>query len=228
MRKIVSIGIVTLFLAVFGHAQTKPRPKPRPTPAIVATKPVVDLGTVDGRKYTNRTLKFQVTFPDTWLIPGYGFETNMKKKGFDLGLKAPDSLPLSTKAKINQAIKQVHILVTAYRSMPGEAGNAIVRVSAENLAENPQIKDAVDYFDAIRGAYATMKLPPDFKFSETQAEKLGSMQFGFLDISTNPGKKRMYATVRKGFAIMFTISYTKDADLETLRQILEQGNFALK
>ena len=169
-----------------------------------------------------------MTFPDTWLIPDADFEAYMKKQGFDLSLKAPDSLSPASQAKVNQAVKRVHILLMAYRSMPGETDNAIVRISIENLAANPQIKDAVDYFDAIRVTYATMKLPYDFKYSDTKAEKLGAMQFGFMDTSTNAGKKRMYATVRNGFAIMFTISYFKYEDLQTLRKVLEDGNFTLK
>ena len=226
MRKFVAIVFVTLFFTAFLSAQTKPKPKPRSTPI----KPIssVDKGTVSGRTYTNKTFNFEVTFPDTWLIPGDDFEAYMKKQGFDLALKAPDSLPPVSKAKVDHAIKNVQILLTAYRSMPGETDNAIVRISVENLVLNPQIKDAVDYFDAIRSGFASMKLPADFKYSETQAEQLGAMQFGYLDTSTNAGKKRMYATVRDGFAIMFTISYSKDADLQTLRSVLEQGNFRLK
>ena len=226
MRKFVAIIFVTLFFTAFLSAQTKPKPKPRSTP--IKDIPSVDKGTVAGRTYTNRTFKFEVTFPDTWLIPGDDFEAYMKKQGFDLALKAPDSLPPVSKAKVDHAIKNVQILLTAYRSMPGETDNAIVRISVENLVLNPQIKDAVDYFDAIRSGFALMKLPGDFKYSETQAEQLGAMQFGYLDTSTNAGKKRMYATVRDGFAIMFTISYSKDADLQTLRSVLEQGNFRLK
>jgi hypothetical protein len=38
----------------------------------------------------------------------------------------------------------------------------------------------------------------------------------------------MYATVRNGYAIMFTLSYTKPEDLAAIRQILSTGNFALK
>ena len=112
--------------------------------------------------------------------------------------------------------------------MPGATDNAIVRISVEDLTANPQIKDAVDYFDAIGATYAAMKLPADFKYSAAKAEKLGAKQFAFLDTSADAGKKRMYATVRKRFAIMFTISYTKDDDLQTLRHVLEQGNFTLK
>ena len=234
MRKFAFVFATLLVFAGACFAQTKPRPRstprpvPGPTPAIVPVKPSVDMGTVSGRTYTNRTFNFEVTFPDTWLIPDSDFESYMKKQGFDLSLKAPDSLPPVSKATVNQAIKRVNVLLTAYRSMPGSADNAIVRISVEDLSLNPQIKDAVDYFDAIRAMYATIKLPTDFKYSETQAEKLGSRQFGYLDVTSTAGKKRMYATVRDGFAIMFTLSYTGAEDLETFRQVLATGDFALK
>lgn len=231
------IGLAAfLILSHAATAQTKPSPKATPSkiPAVVPVKKEpapaateIDKGTVSGRTYANKTFGFEVTFPDTWLIPGDDFEGYMKKQGFDLALKAPDSLPPASRAKVDQALKRVQILLTAYRSMPGSTDNAIVRISAEDLTANPQIKDAVDYFDAVRAMYATMKLPVDFRYSETQAERLGAMQFGFLDTSTKEGKKRIYATVRDGFALLFTISYTSDEDLQTLRKVLETGDFAL-
>ena len=235
--KYVLFVLFLLTFSTFAPAQIKPRPTPIKIPSGVPIKPgttakpigakaVIDRGTVSGRTYTNEQFNFEITFPDTWLIPGDDFEDYMKKQGVDLDLKAPDSLPPGPKAKVNQAIK--NILLTAFRSMPGTADNAVVRLSVEDLAENPQIKDAVDYFDAIRATYALMKVPVDFKYSETQAEKLGDKQFGYLDTSILGDKRRMYATVRNGYAIMFTISYTKDEDLQTLRHVLEEGNFALK
>ena len=183
------------------------------------------MGSVSGRTYTNKTFGFEVTFPDTWLIPDKDFEAYMKSQGFDLSLKAPDSLPDASKTTVNQAIKRVNLLLTAYRSMPGSADNAIVRISIENLSGNPQIKDAVDYFDAMRAMFAKMTLPADFKYSETQAEKLGKTQFGYIDANSGVGKKRMYAIVKKGYAIMFTISYSADEDRQTLREVLEGGAF---
>ncbi|MEP6946499.1 MAG: hypothetical protein ABJA02_11325 [Acidobacteriota bacterium] len=189
---------------------------------------VVDKGTVAGRTYTNTKFQFEITFPDTWLIPGDDFEGFMKSQGYDLSLKAPDTLTTAGKATINAALKRVSILMTAYRSMPGTADNAIMRVSVENLSGNPQIKDAVDYFDAMRASFKTLKLPADFHYSETQAEQLGTMQFAYLDATSKAGKKRMYATVRNGFAILFTLSYSSDADLATMRRVLDEGNFDLK
>lgn len=227
MRKFVVLALALLTIPAIADAQTKPK-KTAKTSKPPAAKPAIDKGTVSGRTYTNKTFAFEITFPDTWLIPGDDFEAYMKKQGFDLGLKAPDSLPPASKAKVNSALKRVHILLTAYRSMPGSTDNSIVRISVEDLAANPQIKDAVDYFDAVRAMYKTMKLPAGFKYGETQAEKLGAMQFGYLDTTSEAGKKRMYATVRNGFAVMFTISYTNDADLSALRDVLTAGSFSLK
>jgi hypothetical protein len=230
MRRFLSILGIVIFVSSVSEAQKRTVRKPAAAepPAIVPVKEIVDKGSVSGRTYTNEKLNFSITFPDTWLVPDSDFEEYMKKQGFDLSLKAPDNLGMADRAKVNQSLKRVEILVTAYRSMPGSNDNAIMRVSAEDLKPNPQIKDAVDYCDAIRNSYKTMKLPADLKYSETGAERLGPHQFAYLDVSSKAGKKRMYATVRNGFAILFTLSYISDEDLQTMRQILSEGNFRLK
>ena len=190
--------------------------------------PASDKGSVAGRTYTNANLGFDITFPAAWLIPGDDFEAEMRKQGFDLGLRAPDSLPSPTKAKLDEALKNVTVLLTAYRSMPGAADNAIVRISVEDLKANPQIKDPIDYIDAVVSAYGSMRLPDGFKYSETKAETLGSGQFAYLDTSSPAGKKRMYVVVRQQKAILFTLSYTKPEDLETFRSVIGSGHFAVK
>jgi hypothetical protein len=201
--------------------------------AVAAQSPVPvynasDRGTVSGKTYTNRGLGFEITFPDSWLIPGDDLDERLKSEGVDTTLKAPENLDRPSKIQLERALERVEVLLTAYRSVPGTPGNAILRISIEDLRPTPQIKDAVDYFDVMRSQYAVMRLPSDFKYTETNAEKLGSMQFGFLDTSNAVAKKRMYATVRGGFALMFTLSYTKPEDLKALRDILATGNFNLK
>jgi hypothetical protein len=209
---------------------SKPAAKKFPD-AVPVAAPVVETdadGDVSGRTYTNTVYGFRVTFPDTWLIPGNDFEGYMKTQGFDLSLNSPSSLTGASKLQMERYLERVKILVTGYRSMPGSTDNAIMRVAVEDLTMTPQVKDAVDYFDLMRSQFAMMNTPADFKYSETQAEKLGAKQFGFLDTSSKSGKKRMYATVRNGVAILFTLSYTKPEDLATMRQILAGGNFTLK
>ena len=233
MRYIAILTLNILVLCSISFAQKPARkPAPKKIPDVVPVKTEMvetgELGDVSGRTYTNTVYGLRITFPDTWLVPDRGFEDVMKSKGFDITLKAPENLSGAGKLQIEKSLDKVRLLLTAYRSTPGSTDNAILRVSVEDLRTVPAVKDAVDYFDLMRSQFAVMKLPADFKYSDTQAEKLGAKQFAYIDTSSSVGKKRMYATVRNGYAIMFTLSYTKPEDLATVRQILATGNFALK
>lgn len=230
---LIFLSLVTFSVSAQRRSSApKPKAKPAEIPAVVPVdeSATVDdvFGSVSGKTYTNRALGFVIDFPDTWLIPGRDFEDHMKTQGFDLTLKAPEGVSRANKIQMERALERVKILVTAYRSMPGSEDNAILRISLEDLSLVPAVKDAVDYFDLMRSQFAVMKLPDDFKYSETQAERLGSKQFAFLDTSSSSGKKRMYATVKGTNAIMFTLTYTKPEDLETMRKVLSSGDFALK
>lgn len=234
MKKVFIAAVICICVAGVGLGQRRTgkrrnaaKPVARNVPTPTPTTRTAELGVAIGRTYSNYVYHFTITFPDTWLIPGDDFEESMKKQGFDLSLKAPDTVDMQTKARLNQSLQHVKMLVTAYRSKPGSADNAIMRLSLEDLKTMPQVKDAVDYFDLMRRTFKAMKLPADFKYSETQAEKLGAKQFAYLDVSSSAGRKRMYVTVRNDAAILFTLSYTSDKDLETMRQILTEGNFAL-
>lgn len=183
---------------------------------------------ISDNSYKNTELGFEITLPDNWKIAGNDFENNASAKGIDVSLKAPDTIDRPSKIQMDRALERVQVLLTAIRAQPDAADNAILRISTEDVRINPAIKDAVDYFDLMRSQFAAMRLPSDFKYSETNAEQLGAKQFAFLDTSSSAGKKRMYATVRNGVAIMFTLSYTKAEDLKTLRDVLSKGNFNIK
>lgn len=232
MRKTFGIFCLTLALAMLAAGQVKPRQRPTPTPTKTPDRTAApsdpDKGTLKGRTYSNKKYGFQLVFPDTWLVPDDDYEAFMKTRGFDLSLKAPDTVGPTSHAKLNRDLKNIKMLVTAYRSLPFTPKNSFMQVSIEDLSLNPQIDDAVDYFDAMRSTFKLMKLPADFEYSETGAEKLGAMQFGYIDTSSKNEKKRMYATVRNGHAIMFTLTYTSDEDLATMRRVLEEGKFDFK
>lgn len=229
MKNLVRAFIIIALLSGISYAQKRGTVrKTAKAPVSSAPKAAVDPGTIEFRTYTNNTFRFSVTFPDTWLIPDNDFEAYMKSQGYDLSLKAPPGLTPATKNKINKSLQRITVLLTAYKKVPGMDENAVVRISVEDLKAAPQVKDGVDYIDAILQTYKTMQLPKGFKYSETQAEKLGKMQFAFADSETADDKRRIYATVRNGHALLFSITYTDKDDLEVLRQTLSNGNFALK
>lgn len=223
MRKFwISIAVVTLLIPVT-YGQTRPKPRTFPTGVPVKeTGLQANGGSVEDRTYRNSKFLFEITVPENWFIAGADFAEIVGKKGFDLNPVLPETIGPKIPGRQK---REIDILVTAFRSELDAKEGAILRITAEDLKPNPQIKDAVDYFDAITAAYMSIKLPPDFKYSATKAEKLGTRQFAYLDTSSSAGKKRMYATVRKGFALIFTLSYASEADLETLKQILRTSNF---
>ncbi|MBK9164987.1 MAG: hypothetical protein IPM21_13980 [Acidobacteria bacterium] len=227
--RILSIAFLFAFSAATAFGQGSPKPPGVPIKEIQSPeKPSDTIVGVSGRIYSNPDLGFRITFPDEWLIPGDDFEDYLKSQGIDIGLKAPESIGRIDQIQLERALERVRVLVTAYRAMPGSEENAIVRVAAEDLSTVPQVKDAVDYVDLMRSQFAAARTPPDFKYSETQAERLGRHQFAFIDTENNAGKKRMYVTVRRGVALLFTLSYSKPADLATFRRIMSECDFSIK
>lgn len=237
MKKFIVATILALS-AISLHAQTAAKPTPSNIPSgvpikqgtkttVAAPKAGVDPGILSANIYTHIGLGFDITFPASWVIPGLDTEKYWKEKGYELRPKLNQNDPKQA-ANIRRFEKQVTLLLTAYRSAIGTPKNAILLVSAEDLSTNPKVKDAVDYFDLMRAQLGTMKLPPDYEYSVTQAERLGAMQFGFLDITTAKEKKRLYATVRDGYAIILAFTYHEAADLAAFRRILEEANFSLK
>lgn len=238
MKKFIVAAIFALSTAIFCGAQTSARPTPSKIPDGVPVKPgtkatpitsktEVDAGILSGSVYTNVGLNFDITFPSSWVIPGLDTENYWKERGYELRPKINRNDAQQT-ANIRRYEKQVTLLLTAYRSAIGTPGNAILLISAEDLSTNPKIKDAVDYFDLMRAQIGTMKLPPDYEYSVTQAERLGAQQFAYLDISTGKEKKRLYATVRDGYAIILAFTYHDLADLAAFRRIIEEANFSLR
>jgi hypothetical protein len=225
-------GFLLISIAVpAGTSQTSKRPVGKTAAPPVRSSGfsgLTDKGTISGKTYTNKTLGMTVTFPDTWLIGDEPFFAYMKSKGYDLTPKPPRAATPAAQAKVNAAFNRLKILVTAYRSLPGTPENGVLRIAAEPIARldtNRPVKDAVDYVDLMRSEMKAVQTPADLKYSETQAEQLGSNQYAYIDTSEKDVKTRMYVTVRRGYAILFTLNYSADDDLATLREILATATF---
>lgn len=203
-----------IFLAAASTVPAQTRPK---SSAIPAGVPVKDRslealgGAVEGRSYRNQKFGIELTVENDWYIAGEDFEKIAKDKGHDLSLSQAG------------ASRSLDVLMTAFRS--DAAAGAVLRVVTEDLDRHPQIRDAVDYLDAVTAAYASAKLPADFSYSTTKAEKLGTRQFAYLDTASRSGKKRMYAAVRGRTALLYVLSYSRGEDLEALRRMLASSEF---
>jgi hypothetical protein len=219
----------------FGQTKTVPsRSVKRTIPSSISApsaSPAISQGTIAGNVYTNKFLGFTMPLPETWTIATPEFATYMRGKGVDVSAKPPKAADVVSQKKVDANFKRLSILATVYRSLPGTSQNSMIRIAAEDvrgLNTNRPVKDAVDYVDLMRTQLSSVHMPASYKYSDTQAEKLGPNQFAYIDTSDNEGKTRIYVTVRKGYAILFSLNYVADDDLETFRDLLARASFALK
>lgn len=225
MRFWLAIVVVAIFSVPYAISQAR---KSAPAKSRAATAQPARRATPAAKPaaattYSDRSLGFEVTLAPGWTMMADSRVGNGIVSAADI--VTPDTIGVVHRMRIERSLKNVSLLFTAQKTA---GSSATFRVTRESLSLNPQIKDAVDYFDAVRAEFGLMQLPADMKYSDTQAEQLGKWQFAFIDISSTDGKRRLYATVRRGFAILFSVSYESDADLQAIRQMLSSGNFSLK
>jgi hypothetical protein len=214
MRKLLFLIVLSLSFVLHFNAQPKAKPTPprRPT-AEKKPQPAVDFGEIVDRSYTNFYFGFKLAFPVDWFVDTVENDADLKKVKIDFEIETP---------------KNTKNILNAFKFKEKLGVNSVLRISTEDLDDYPNIKHAVDYLDAMRQTFKVKQLPPDFKYSETNAEKLGELQFAYLDLTSNKGKKRLYATVRNGFALIFTLTYNKNEDLREMKNILAEGDFEYK
>ncbi|HEY0658166.1 MAG TPA: hypothetical protein VGD05_06815 [Pyrinomonadaceae bacterium] len=222
MKNITKTLIFISLLGVATPAQSPPKPvSAKPAPKSIAP---LDLGTIKGNTYTNRFFGFTFSLPETWQIQ----EQIINKIIKDNAARETKAKNDATQKAFDQAVNRVTVFLTATRDTLGASENASIVCSIEDMRLIPAVKDGVDYLDLAINTYKRIQLPPDFKYSEVKAEKLGKTQFAYIEINKTGINQRMYATFRKGYAIFFVFTFNNKEDLETMRQILAQGNFALK
>ena len=213
MRKLFILILLLVSFSINLTAQkAKPTPPKRPAPQ-AKMQPAIDFGEIIDRSYTNFFFGFKLTFPESWFVNTVENDADLKNAKINFDIKTP---------------KNTKNILNAFKFQEKLGVTSVFTVSAEDLDDFPNIKDAVDYFDAMRQTFKVVKLSPDFKYSETNAEKINNRQFAYLDISTDKSKKRLYATVKNGFAVIFTLTYNDDGGLETMKNILAEGDFEQK
>ncbi|MDM7921451.1 MAG: hypothetical protein QUS14_04045 [Pyrinomonadaceae bacterium] len=222
MMRSIFVVLALAFLAGTASAQVPSRvpakAAPAPSPAAAPSE----------NTFSSLENRFQLTFPAGWRFVDDAVQTDLRDRGFDLSLKAPENIDKVGQIQVERYLERVSVLLTAVKLSAAEKDSPIIRIATEDLTPVPQVRDAVDYFDLMRSQFAVMKLPAGFTYSETQAEQLGKKQFGFIDTANGSSKKRIYATVRGRKAIVFTLTYIDADDLKTFRDILAAGNFAYK
>lgn len=218
MRKLLILSLILLTaVSAFGQ-KNPPRPK---APASVK----MDLGKLVQNTYTNEFFGFKIEFPEGWLVGDNELESSL------YGLIKPQIKAKNSKNQtvFDRSMEQVTPLLGGYRYLPGSrVDNSSLRISVENLRLVPHVKSGKDYMDVTIRTLKLMKTAPGFMYSEPKTEMINSQKLDYIDMTNGPSNGRVYAVVRKGYAIVFNIQSFSPEDFEILQQVFKSADLNYK
>ena len=183
------------------------------------------LGEVEGNTYQNKFFGVKLNIPEPWLIQ----ESEVNDAIKELGSEMVTGKTSQTQKSYKAAVQRLTVLFTASKDILGIENNATFILSAEKSTPLVQIRNGQDYLRFNIQSFKKLQLPPDFKYSETiKSEKFGNETFYYLDVERATYWQRFYAIHRKGYSLFFTLTYSSEKDLETMKGILRNSDFAWK
>ncbi len=186
----------------------------------------IDLGTFEDSVYSNRYFCFKMTLPPDWNIQ----DQQSIKQIMDNGAEIMAGEDKNLKAAMKYSEKQVVNLLAAYKHPVGApvTYNPNIICVAEKVRNMPGIKAGKDYLFHTRQMLESGQLEYSFP-KEIYTEQLGGIDFDILcadvAIAQMTVHQRIYAAIIKGYALMFTVSFTNDEEESFLQEILESVTF---
>jgi len=182
----------------------------------------MDGGRFEGSVYHNDYLGLTVTLPPEWSVQDRELPKQTSRPGGQMLAGGSESMQTTLKEGEQRTIP----LFNVFKFLPGSPvpDNPYIYACAENMSAYPGIQTGGDYlFHARRVLEAGQ-----FKFSfprEVYVETLAGVPFHVMttELVIPPAGKMMqeyFATVRKGYALVFTLSYWTPEERTELRNAL--------
>ena len=218
--------VLTLVSAVLGQTTGKaPSVKGQSTTKSLNISSQNFLGVNEGQVYSNKYFRLRLTAPDGWLVQQREVGIAIK----NLGKRTVTGKSAQMQKALNDASSRVTVLLTVSKDIMGMPNNSTLILSAEKTPPLLQVRNGRDYLRFNIETFKKVKLPEDFKYSENiEAEKFGTETLYYLQITRSFGSQRVYAFARNGYALFFTLTYTSDEELDTLRNIFATADLSWK
>lgn len=225
MRKKLSVWLFVGCLCLSSSAIfAQPAKRRNAAPKPLATQTKVDLGKLENNTYTNNFFALKFEFPLGWLVGDNMLEAQLMQLT-NGGIQAKNS---QNQSALNQAINRVTPLLGGYKSLPGSPENSSLRVVVENIKTPAQIKNGKDYLGNLLFTLKATQLPAGFEVSEIKSETVNNISLDYLETSFGKSRKRAYALIRKGYAVLMTIESYDDADFDALHKVLLDADLDYK
>ncbi|MBI4522479.1 MAG: hypothetical protein HY695_01560 [Deltaproteobacteria bacterium] len=186
----------------------------------------IDLGTIKGSVYKNSYFGFSVRLPDTWQIQDNETRQMLMTQGRRITAGSDKEIQESLDASALQTVN----LLTAFQYPLGSAVgyNPAFLVVAERINNDARFSRGRDYLLASRSMLEKSLLKPSFG-NNLLSEVLGGVSFDIMEVKLKTDRltvqQRHYATIKKGYVLVVSISYTTERELQLLKGVLQSVKF---
>ncbi len=186
----------------------------------------IDFGTIENSTYTNNYFGLSVKLPPEWSVQ----DQKSQKKLVELGTKMISSEDKNLNAAIKALEQKTINLFSVFQHPMGAPVNSNPNIIciAERVRETPGIKNGKDYLFHVRKTLESSQMK--FAFPEDiTTEELGGRDFYVLysemPIAGMIVRQKYYATVMKGYALIFTVSFTNEEEQTAIDNVLSTVAF---
>lgn len=186
----------------------------------------IDFGAVENSTYRNDYFGLSVKLPSEWSVQ----DKETQQKLMDLGRKMVEGDDKNLKAVIKASEMQTVNLFAAFKHPIGTPVpyNPNIMCLAERVSHMPGIKRGKDYHFHSKRLLELSQVEVSFP-KEVSTEELGGHDFDVMYVeSLITGmtiRQKHYATIMKGYALVFAVSFTNGEEESTLDNVLSSVTF---
>ncbi len=184
----------------------------------------LEMGRIENSVYINEYFGLRMNVPPNWNVVA----REVNEVSLDVGKEILRSGDKSLDTAVDKSIGKTVVLLAAGKYPMNSPGPdpALLQCGAEKLA-GPQMTSAA-YLEGNKRILLASPLKLRLT-RDTYTETIGGLTFAAFDLENQYAmmlvKQKYYATITKGYALFFVISYVADEDHLTLSDVLKTVKF---
>lgn len=186
----------------------------------------IDFGAVKNSTYTNKYFGLSVKFPPEWSVQDQESQKKIMELGERMVTQDDKNLQVALKAA---ELKMVTLFMVFQHPMGTPVSfNPNMTCIAERVSDLPGIKRGKDYLFHIKNILNSSPVKCTFSKDMT-TEKFGGREFDMLHneipIAGSKVRQKIYVTIIKGYALVFTVSFMNDEEEAAMDNVMSTITF---
>ncbi len=184
----------------------------------------IDFGSIENSVYSNEYFGLKVTLPADWTVQDQEAQRKLSEDGARMLAGDDKNLKAAMRASELQTVN----LFMVFKHPVGAPVdfNPSIMGMAERIRHMPGIKKGKDYLFHVKKALQAGQLKVSVT-NEMSKEQIAGRDFDVMHTEIPGGEMRIhqkyYATVIKGYALVFIASFSADEEQSALKDILKSA-----